>query len=313
LFVLSAAILSLAALSSSASAQQARPLSVEDALKLNYFPESSLQFSPDGERLAYVVRDNQNSNPHYRETQVRTGVPWHATRADIFVAARKTSKSINLTENRADNWSPTWSPDGRFLAFLSDRDGSGQARVWIWEAAKNEVRKVSNVDVRGDEIGWSTDGKILFVTALPSDLSAEEYAKILLSEVIRPSEDDSRNVLGSSVLLYRADATSRNKTSPISDPWNLQIHLRDLVAIEVGTGKTTCVVCGQRIATYVLSPDRSHVAYSRPVRFEKAGSQQILFDIVTVDILNKKEKILRVMSDSIMTDLLSVGRQVARN
>jgi len=63
-------------LSNSASAQEARPLSVEDAVKLHYFGDSSLQFSPDGERLAYVLRDNQKkNNPKYREAQVRKRRP----------------------------------------------------------------------------------------------------------------------------------------------------------------------------------------------------------------------------------------------
>lgn len=285
--------LGFAGLCSSASAQEARPLSVEDALKLHYFGESPFQFSPDGERLAYVVRDNQENNPNFRETQVRTGVPWHAMRADICIVAKKTGESINLTEGRANNWLPSWSPDGQFLAFFSDRDGSGQARVWIWDAAKNELRKISDVDVRGDAIEWSPDGKTLFLTTVPRDVSIEDYSKILLSGKGRPDEDDGRKTPGSSVILYRAASISpNNQDSPISDPWNLDVSLRDLVSIKVGTGRTTWIVHGQRIAKYLLSPDGSRLAYSRPNRFEKAGFQQILFDIVTIDLQGKEEKIL---------------------
>jgi dipeptidyl aminopeptidase/acylaminoacyl peptidase len=290
-------VLGFAGLSSSASAQGARPLSVEDAIKVFYFGEySPFGFSPDGERLAYVVRDNQKSTPNSREIQARTGVPWHATRADIYIVVKKTSESINLTGSRANNWSPTWSPDSRFLAFCSDRDGSGQARVWVWDAAKNKSRKVSDVDVRGDEIEWSPDGKTLFVTALPRGLSGEDYAKILSSRKTGPNDandDDAHKTPGSSVILYRATAVSpNNQAAPMADPWNLDVHLRDLVSIEVSSGRVAWIVHGQRITKFHLSPDGAHLAYSRPKCFEKAGSQQILFDILSVDILRKEERIL---------------------
>jgi dipeptidyl aminopeptidase/acylaminoacyl peptidase len=283
-----------AVLGRSAPAQEARPLSVEDALQLHSFGElSPLQFSPDGDRLAYVIRDNQNSNPNYRETQARTGVPWYATRADINIVMRKTGETINLTGGQADNWSPTWSPDGQFLAFFSDRENSGQARVWIWGAGKNSLRKIADVDVRGDEIEWSPDGKVLFVTTVPRDISTEDYAKILLSGKNRPNGEDARKTPGSSVILYRATAVSASdQTTSTSDSWNLDYYLRDLVSIEVSSGRTTPIVHGQRITKFLLSPDGSRLGYSRPSRFEKPGSQQIFFDILTVDITGQKERTL---------------------
>jgi dipeptidyl aminopeptidase/acylaminoacyl peptidase len=294
LFVAATCVFGFGVAGNEVSAQGAHPLSVEDALKVHYFGEySAFRFSPDGERLAYVVRDNQKSNPNFRETQARTGVPWHATRADIYIVERKTGESINLTESRANNWSPTWSPDGRFLAFFSDRDGSGQARVWIWDTAKNELRKVCDVNVRGDEMEWSRDGKTLFVTTVPRDLSNEDYAKILSSGKTGSNDDDARKTLGTTVLLYRAATVPPNKqVTPTSDPWSLDLYLRDLVSIEVSSGRIAWIVHGQRIAKFLLSPDGSRLAYSRPNRFEKAGSQQTLFDILTVDINGKEERTL---------------------
>jgi dipeptidyl aminopeptidase/acylaminoacyl peptidase len=291
LLVAATCVFNLAVLNCSASAQEKLPLSVEDALKLRSFGESAFRFSPDGERLAYVVRDNQKSNPRYQETQARTGVPWHATRADIYIVGRKTNESINLTAGQANNWLPAWSPDGQFLAFYSDRDGSGQARVWIWDVAKNELRKVSDVDVRGDGIEWSPDGKALFVTTVPRDLSPEDFAKMLSSGNSHPSDYDSHKTPGSSVILYRGAPISPNtQAASTSDPWNLDLYLRDLVSIELSSGRATLIAHGQRITKFLLSPDGSRLAYSRPNRFERADSQQILFDILTVDIFGKEQR-----------------------
>lgn len=283
----------IVAVSGVSAAQNLESLPVEAALHTHYFAEySPLAVSPDGETLAYVTRDNQESKFDLGE-QARTGVPWHAQRADIWTVSTKTGETKNLTTGLANNWLPTWSPDGRFMAFFSDRDGSGQARLWIWDAAKNQLRKVSDVNVRGDEIEWSPNGKTLFVTTVPSDLSIEEYATILLSRKARATDDDVSKTPGSSVILYRATSVSaKGQTVPMSDPWNLDINLRDLVSIEVSTGRYRRIVQDQRIAKYLLSPDGSRLAYSRPTHFETAGSQQILFDIVTVDILGKGERIL---------------------
>ena len=49
---------------------------------------------------------------------------------------------------------------------------------------------------------------------------------------------------------------------------------------------------GQRIATIRLSPDGSHIAYTMPKRFEKPGSQQVLFDIAVVTLANSQSQII---------------------
>jgi dipeptidyl aminopeptidase/acylaminoacyl peptidase len=147
--------------------------------------------------------------------------------------------------------------------------------------------------VRGEEIEWSPDGQLLFVTTVPRDISTDDYAKILLSGKTHLNGDGAQKTPGSSVILYRASAVSASSESAsISDSWNLDYYLRDLVSIEVSSGKTTSIVHGERISKFLLSPDGSRLGYSRPNRFEKSGSQQILFDILVVDINGQVEKAL---------------------
>lgn len=41
---------------------------------------------------------------------------------DIFLIGRDGTGQTNLTDSGSQDWSPVWSPDGRYIAFLSDRD-----------------------------------------------------------------------------------------------------------------------------------------------------------------------------------------------
>jgi len=280
----------LALAASVAEAQQRDPLLVEDTLMVHSFGGggwSSVQFSADGRWLAYVVSDNRRVGSADGEAWARTGVLRGITGDDIYVSNTETGEARNLTGGTGENWLPNWSPDGHYLAFLSDRDGTGQAKLWVWDAVKNYLRKISDVNVRADEIEWLPDGHNILVTTIPDDLSVEEYARRVLSngEGQKPVVE---KVQDSTVAIYRSRLTGGNKEAPKSDPWNLNTALRDLAVVDVVNGKSATMVHGQRIAKYLLSPDGSHVGYTTPKRFERPGSQQVLFDLATVAIATKK-------------------------
>jgi Tol biopolymer transport system component len=77
--------------------------------------------SPDGRRIAYW------SAPHATSNRSRG---WDHGLRTITVEGRG---AILVSPTAATDWNPVWSPDGKFLYFLSDRDG----RVAIWRVAMN--------------------------------------------------------------------------------------------------------------------------------------------------------------------------------
>jgi dipeptidyl aminopeptidase/acylaminoacyl peptidase len=285
-----------------ATAQQLQALPVADALNVRSFVGlEKMNFSPDGKWLAYMAKEEGNATSADYESGVRTGVPPGLTGTDIYISNVETGQTKNLTNGKGSNWLPSWSPDGQRVAFLSDRDGSGQAKLWICDLLNNNAKKVSDVNVRTDQIEWAPNGQQLLVTVVPDGLSVEDYAKRVLS-----GEPSLKTVVdrapGSTVMLYQSSGNV-GKESPTSPPWSLDAFLRDLALVDVANGKTWVIVHGRRIAYFSLAPDGTSVAYTIPKRFEKAGSQQTLFDLAfDLAIVAPEGKHGRVIASDIRFD-----------
>ena len=51
---------------------------------------------------------------------------------------------------------PVWSPDGRFVAYTSDRDGAPD--IWLWSAEEGTDRRLTRLSARANGLSWSPDG-----------------------------------------------------------------------------------------------------------------------------------------------------------
>ena len=155
------------------------PVAIEDVVSAQYFGNfSPVRFSPDSKWLSYVVIDNRRRRPGSGDTWARTGVPPWGSGADIYVVNVASGFATNVTLGQGDNWLPSWSPDSRLLAFYSDRDGSGQAKLWVWDTASNTLKQITDLLMRGQQIEWTRAGQQVIVTAAPEgDLLRESSKK----------------------------------------------------------------------------------------------------------------------------------------
>lgn len=269
-----------ASLPVSLSGQVPQPLPVDDVLHLR---RSSgpipFEFSPDGKWLAYTVCEERNGRPADDYSFLRTGVPWNGFGCDVYVISRVTDTTRNVTGGHGNNWMPAWSPDGRYLAFLSDRS-QGQARVWLWDRERDEIRQVSDLPLRMEQpVAWTRDNQHVVVTTVPIGVCLEDY----LGKVIYGEGQAQGSVAGTatkpSVVQYRSrGGLSGTGRDVRSDSLSLDGAMRDLVVVNIASPKTRALVTGTRIGFFVLSKDDSSVAYSSPRRLERAGSQQVLYD-----------------------------------
>ena len=76
-----------------------------------------------------------------------------------------------LTADKASDTSPTWSPDGRQIAFVSKRGDDKASQVYVIAVDGGEARRVTNLPTGADAPKWFPDSqRLAFVSAIWTDL-----------------------------------------------------------------------------------------------------------------------------------------------
>lgn len=80
-------------------------------------------------------------------------------------------KTQQLTKGSANSYSATWSPDGKWLAFISERDGPPE--LWVMEQDGGELRKLVSCEPLQQQLcnrpAWSPDGRLIAFASNRSD------------------------------------------------------------------------------------------------------------------------------------------------
>ncbi len=285
--------------------QQPRPLGLEDAFSLLRFqawPRQAAALSSDGEWVAYAACDPRRFAPDRRTTD-RNAIPAYAVTdrmgCDIWVTNVTTGHSRKLTQGTGNSWSPSWSPDGRFLAFYSDRDG--EPRVWLWEARRESIHRLSPAVARtvyGWEVPlWAPDSRRLIVKLRPISMTGTEVAAAP-HPYVEPGADTVK-IPGSTVAVYRSTPPGQRgasvprdsfATQPAGNDW-----LGDLAVVETATRRVRIVAYGVRSNRYLFSPDGSRIAYldatARVSEGEDASQHAYLVNIIMVDVATGQSRV----------------------
>jgi dipeptidyl aminopeptidase/acylaminoacyl peptidase len=121
---------------------------IDQSLALSFpaYPD----ISPDGASVVYQV-----SRPNWQE---------NAFDADLWIVnVAEPLKPRKLDVGNGWNGEARWSPDGKRIAFLSDRSGCRQ--IFIMSPDGSGVRKLTSVDAGINEFHWSPDSQSIAFTA----------------------------------------------------------------------------------------------------------------------------------------------------
>jgi len=178
-------------------ADAAKLLTPEASLSLRTI--SDLQFSPDGTRLAFVVTE-----PPKGERRAR----------HIWLFDKQSGSIRQITYSAKTEISPRWSPDGKQLAFLSNRDDDQQ--VYVMRADGGEATPLTKGKRSVQNFAWSPDGKQISFLAPDAKTEAEEKKEKDKDDAHVTDKEDKRARLW---LLAVATGEAKALTQP-----NWQIH-----------------------------------------------------------------------------------------
>ena len=99
------------------------------------------------------------------------------------------------------NQAPKWSPDGKFLAFVSDR--SGRDEIWISDPEGRTPKKITDLDNEKGAIVWTPDSKSLLYTA--ADKKLYSYSVADGKTAVVASSDVGRIGIGRGVARQQVD------------------------------------------------------------------------------------------------------------
>ena len=145
------------AMESKFGARSALAIQPEDIARIAWIGD--IELSPDGTRVAYVV-----STPSLERDETTSAI-WVSAAEPAAVPYQFTAGTLRDTY-------PRWSPDGRKLAFLSERPcpdiigpGSGRPQLYVMPASGGEARRLTSASGGVTQLTWAPDGSSIAIVA----------------------------------------------------------------------------------------------------------------------------------------------------
>ena len=99
--------------------------------------------SPDGKWIAYDAST--------------IDLAGNARHSAIYLVPASGGESRKISDGTKQDDGPAWSPDGKSIAYVSNKDG-GAKQVWLYDVAAGTSRKVSDLAGGAASVKWMPDG-----------------------------------------------------------------------------------------------------------------------------------------------------------
>jgi dipeptidyl aminopeptidase/acylaminoacyl peptidase len=184
-----------------------RPFSLDDVARIQTISDPAI--APDGGWVSYTV----TSIDTVRDRE----------QSDIWMTSWDGTRSIRLTSSPESEYAARWSPDGRWLAFLSDRDDPhGVDQLWLLDRLGGEAARLTSFPGGVTDYDWAPDGKRLALIvedaradSVPAEAGTPDSTKRPLPIVVdrfQFKQDEDGYLRARYKHLYLFDLASRRDT-----------------------------------------------------------------------------------------------------
>src|SRR5437016_1710283 len=135
-----------------------RSITIDDYFQIRDVSQPEL--SPDGQWVAYAVRTRMLKEDKNEQR--------------LWMVSTHGGDPISMTAEGVSSSHPRWSPDGKYLAFLSSRN-NGKTQVWLLNRLGGEATHLTDTPQGVDDFEWSPDSTRLVLILRdpkPEDLEA---------------------------------------------------------------------------------------------------------------------------------------------
>lgn len=134
----------IAAVSAAASQTERKPITIDDLFNIKGVQD--VQVSPDGKWIAYTVST--------------TDAKADKSDTDVWLVSFDGKVNRQITFSAEGESSPRWSPDGKYLSFVSSRPGPNKgSQIWLLDLSGGEARQMTEIKGRLQGYEWSPDSK----------------------------------------------------------------------------------------------------------------------------------------------------------
>lgn len=170
-------MLPLVCITVAVNAQTKRPIAPADAYRVQRIADP--QASPDGQWVAYVVSNVDTVKDKNKSA--------------IWMTSWDGKDKVQLTGYNAST--PRWSPDGKYISFLSGLSRSGEDvdggnkeddddQLFLLDRRGGEAKKLTHIKGDIEDYAWSPDGSKIVLAIKDADSSDNEKTKIRKPYVI---------------------------------------------------------------------------------------------------------------------------------
>ena len=211
------------------SVQAGRPLSPEDWFRFQAV--SDLHIAPDDAAVAYLVTSYDKESDE--------------SRSALWLANGAGDASVQLTRGESVS-EPRFSPDGRYLSFLSARPAGGKTQLWVLDRRGGEPRQLTHFTGELTGYEWSPDGQHVVLVMRAGEESGAGKAE---SKAPKPIVIDS--------FQFKADRDGYLSAASRSHLYLLEVRSGACEPLTADSGKNESLPAwspdGQQIA-YVSDP-----------------------------------------------------------